>query len=142
MRKKTGNRTRENKALVRRYFSAYDTGDVNAVMKFVHPKHVHHPGGGKTMDFTQRKSDDAVFFKAFSKIHTTVEDQIAEGDKVASRVTMEVDHTGEYQKIPPTGRRIRISFIDIGRVSSGMIIEEWTEFDMLSILQQLTPRKE
>ena len=94
------------------------------------------------MDFTQRKSDDAVFFKAFSNIHTTVEDQIAEGDKVASRVTMEVDHTGEYQKIPPTGRRIRISFIDIGRVASGMIIEEWTEFDMLSILRQLMPRKE
>ena len=133
----------QNKALIQRYFSAYDTGDMNAVLRFVDANHVYHPpGGGEPLDFTARKGDEAVFFKAFSKIHTTVEDQIAEGDKVASRVTMEVDHTGEYQKMPPTGRRIRISFIDIGRVSSGMIIEEWTEFDMLSILQQLTPRKE
>jgi len=54
---------------------------------------------------------------------------------------MEADHTGEYHKIPPTGRRTRITFIDIARVASGRIVEEWTEFDMMSILQQLMPKK-
>jgi len=131
----------QNKALIQRYFSAYDTGDMNAVLRFVDANHVYHPpGGGEPLDFTARKGDEAVFFKAFSKIHTIIEDQIAEGDKVVSRVTMEADHTGEYQKIPPTGRRTRITFIDIARVASGRIVEEWSEFDMMSILQQLRPK--
>src|SRR3972149_4742059 len=95
---------KRNKALIQQYFKAYDTGDINAVLGFVDPNHVHHPpGGGESLNFTERRDDDTIFFKAFSRIHTTVEDQIAEGDKVASRVTMEADHTGEYQKIPPTG---------------------------------------
>jgi predicted ester cyclase len=134
--------TKQNKALIQRYFSAYDTGDMNAVLRFVDANHVYHPpGGGEPLDLTARKGDEAVFFKAFSKIHTIIEDQIAEGDKVVSRVTMEADHTGEYQKIPATGRRTRITFIDIARVASGRIVEEWSEFDMMSILQQLRPKK-
>jgi predicted ester cyclase len=132
----------QNRALIRRYFGAYDTGDPDAVLRFVDANHVYHsPGGGEPMGLTARKADETVFFKAFTHIHTVVEDQIAEGDKVVSRVVMEADHTGEYQKIPPTGRRIRITFIDIARVVSGRIIEEWTEFDMASILQQLAPKK-
>jgi predicted ester cyclase len=132
----------QNKALIRRYFSAYDTGDPDVVLKFVDAKHVYHPpGGGQPLDFTGRKEDEAVFFKAFSGIHTIVEDQIAEEDKVVSRVTMEADHTGEYQHIPPSARRARITFIHIARVASGKIVEEWTEFGMISILQQLRQGK-
>jgi predicted ester cyclase len=128
--------------LIQRYFSAYETGNMDAVWRFVDANCVYHPqGGGEPLNFNARKDDEAVFFKAFSGIHTIIEDQIAEGDKVASRVTMEADHTGEYQKIPPTGKRTRIRFIDIARVASGRIVEEWTEFDMMSILQQLTPKK-
>jgi predicted ester cyclase len=131
----------QNKALIQRYFSAYDTGDMNAVLRFVDANHVYHPpGGGEPLDFTARKGDESVFFKAFSRIHTIIEDQIAEGNKVVSRVTMEADHTGEYQKIPPTGRRTRITFIDIARVVSGRIVEDWSEFDMMSILRQLRPK--
>ena len=138
LRKEVDDLRKKNKALIRRYFSAYDTGDQEAVLRFVDANHVYHPpGGGEPLDFAARKSDDAVFFRAFSRVHTIIEDQIAEGDKVASRVTMEADHTGEYQKIPPTGKRIKITFIDIARVASGRIVEEWTEFDMMSILQQL-----
>jgi len=127
-----------NKTLIRRYFSAYDTGDQEAVLRFLDAKHVYHPpGGGQPLGYAARKDDEAVFFKAFSRIHTTVEDQVAEGDKVVSRVKMEADHIGEYQEIPPTGTRTRFTFIDIARVASGTIVEEWAEFDMMSILQQL-----
>jgi predicted ester cyclase len=139
---KNGNeRIKRHKALIRQYFRAYDTDDINAVLKFIHQNHVHHPGAGAPMSFVQRKRDDEVFFKAFSKIHTTVEDLIAEGNKVVSRVTMEADHTGEYQGLRPTGKRIKITFIDIARIAFGKIVEEWTEFDMLSIIQQLGPKQ-
>jgi hypothetical protein len=130
----------QNKALIQRYFSAYDTGSQEAVLRFLDAKHIYHPpGGGQPLDYAARKGDEAFFFKAFSGVHTTVEDQVAEGDKVVSRVTMEADHTGEYQKIPPTGKRTRFTFIDIARVAFGKIVEEWAEFDMMSILQQLRP---
>jgi len=133
--------TDKNKMLIQRYFSAYDTGDQEAVLRFLDAKHVYHPpGGGPPMGYAARKNDEAFFFKAFSRIRTTVEDQVAEGDKVVSRVTMEADHTGEYQNIPPTGTRTRFTFIDIARVVAGTIVEEWAEFDMMTILQQLRPR--
>jgi len=128
----------QNKMLIQRYFSAYDTGEQEAVLRFLDAKHVYHPpGGGPPMGYAARKNDEAFFFKAFSRIHTNVEDQIAEGDKVVSRVIMEADHTGEYQNIPATGTRTKFTFIDIARVASGTIVEEWAEFDMMSILQQL-----
>jgi predicted ester cyclase len=131
----------QNKTLIQRYFSAYDTGDPEAVLRFLDVKHIYHPpGGGQPLGYAARKDDEAVFFKAFSRIHTTVEDQVAEGDKVVSRVIMEADHAGEYQKIPPTGKRTKFTFIDIARVASGRIVEEWAEFDMMSILQQLRPK--
>lgn len=139
--KKANYQNRKNKALIKRYFSAYDTDDMNAVLKFVHPNHVHHPGAGEPMNFAQRRYDDAFFFRAFSKIHAIVEDQIGEGSKVVSRVTMEANHTGEYQGIRPTGKRIKITFIDIARITSGKIVEEWTEFDMMSIIRQLEPKQ-
>jgi len=137
-RKGIDDQRKKNKALIRRYFSAYDKGNIDAVFRFVDPRHVYHPpGGGEHLDLPGRKEDEAVFFRAFSGIHTTIQDQIAEEDKVVSRVTMETNHTGKYQKIPPTGRRARITFIDISPIRRGKIVEEWTEFDMMSILQQL-----
>jgi predicted ester cyclase len=112
------------------------------VWKFLDAKHVYYPpGGSEPMDLEGRKRDELFFFEAFSNIHTTVNDQVAEADNVASRVTMLADHTGEYQKIPPTGNRVQFVFIDISRVVSGKIVEEWAEFDMMSILQQLKPKK-
>jgi predicted ester cyclase len=128
----------ENKVLIRAYFHAYDLGDVNAIWSFLDSQHKYYPpAGSEPMELAARKHDEMFFFRAFSNIRTTVEDQIAEGDRVASRVTMYADHTGEYQSIPPTGKRAKFVFIDICRISKGRIIDEWAEFDMGSILQQL-----
>jgi predicted ester cyclase len=130
-----------NKTITRRYFKAYQTGDVDAVMEFIDPNYVLQPGtGGEPMNFEQRKRDELVFFSAFSNIQTIVEDQIAEGDKVASRITMYCTHTGQYQRIPATGKRIAITYIDIALIKAGKIIEEWVEFDMMNILQQISVR--
>jgi predicted ester cyclase len=128
----------ELKTTVRRYFKAYETGDIEAVMKFIDPNYVLHPGGeGEPMNFDERKRDEMVFFSAFSNIQAIVEDQIAEGNKVVSRITMRCTHTGEYQGIPATGKRITITYIDIDLMKGGRIVEEWVEFDMMNILQQI-----
>jgi predicted ester cyclase len=66
-------------------------------MKFIGSDYVLHPGGGgKLMNSDERKRDEMVFFRAFSNIQAVVEDQIAENDKVANRITMHCTHTGEY----------------------------------------------
>ncbi len=126
------------KALIRRYFETYSLHRPEEVMAFVHPDHVYHPpGGGEPMDRRGRQADEAPFFAAFTDIVSVVEDQIAEGDRVASRVTMHCTHAGSYGGIAATGRRIAIPFIDISRIRDGKIVEEWNEFDMRSILRQL-----
>ena len=127
-----------NKALARRYFKAYETGDIDAVMRFIGSGYVLHPGaGGEPMNSEGRKRDEMVFFSAFFNIQANVEDQIAEGDEVANRITMRCTHTGEYQGIPASGKQITITYIDVIVVESGKIVEEWVEFDLLSILRQI-----
>jgi steroid delta-isomerase-like uncharacterized protein len=135
--------TEVNKAVARRYFEAYGTGDIDAVMQFVDRNYVLHPGGGeKTMNFDERRRDELVFFSAFSDIQAVVEDQIAEGDKVVSRITMHCTHTGTYQGIPATGKQITITYTDIALFKARKIVEEWVEFDMMSILRQISVRKD
>jgi len=131
-----------NKTVARRYFKAYETGDIEAVIEFVDANYTLHPGGEEEpMNFDERKRDEMVFFSAFSNIQAIVEDQIAEGDKVASRITMHCTHTGEFRGIPATGKRITITYIDIALIKAGKIVEEWVEFDMMNILQQISVRK-
>ncbi len=129
------------KAVARRYFEAYNTQRPDAVMAFVHLDHVYHPPGvAEPMDRRGRQKDEAPFFAAFSDIESVVEDQVAEGDIVATRITMRCTHTGSFHDRPATGRRIVIPFIDFSRVRDGKILEEWAEFDMLGLLQQLEPK--
>jgi predicted ester cyclase len=132
--------TELNKELARRYFKAYSTGDIDAVMKFVGSGYILHPGGnGESMTSVQRRADEMVFFRAFSNILTVVEDQIAENDKVANRITMICTHTGEYHDIPATGKRIVIPYIDITQFKARKIVEEWVEYDTANILKQIQP---
>jgi steroid delta-isomerase-like uncharacterized protein len=131
-----------NKAIARSYFEAYSTRDIDAVMKFIGSDYVLHPGGsGESMNSDERKRDEMVFFKAFSNVQAVVEDQIAENDKVANRITMYCTHTGEYQGVPATGKRIAITYIDITLFKAGKIVEEWVEYDTMNILQQIRVRK-
>jgi predicted ester cyclase len=53
---------------------------------------------------------------------------------------MHCTHTGEYQDIPATGKRIAITYIDIALIKAEKIVEEWVEFDMMNILQQISAR--
>ncbi len=133
----------QNKKIALEYFAAYETGDLNVVMQFIADEYVLHPGGdGKRMNAKERMKDEAVFFSAFSRLNVAVEDQIAERDRVANRVAMSGVHTGEYQSILPTRKRVNFPYIDILQFKAGKIIAEWVEFDTQSILRQLGRRKE
>jgi predicted ester cyclase len=126
------------KSVIRRYIKSYETGNLDNIKAFLHPSHVYYPpGGGKPMNLEERMDDEIFFFKAFSDIKTSIEDIIAEGDKVACRIAMHCTHAGEYHGIKATNKRIAISYTDITHLKDGRILKEWAEFDMMSIYNQL-----
>lgn len=130
------------KQVVRRYVKAYDTGDQGRVSSFLHPRHVFcQQGGGKPMGREERIRDERSFFSAFSDISTKVLDIIGQGDRVACRVEMRCTHTGEYQGVRATNRRVTINYMEILQVSEGKILKEWVEFDPKSISDQLSGRR-
>lgn len=113
------------KKLIRAYIKSYETGNLNNVAGFLHPSHTYYPpGGGKTMGLEERMEDERFFFSSFSDIKTNVEDQVAEGDKIASRISMHCTHTGDYQGIGPTNKRIVITYMDIALLKDGKIYKE------------------
>jgi predicted ester cyclase len=77
------------------------------------------------------------FIDAVSEFQETVEDQIAEGDKVATRISGRGTHSGEVMGAAPTGKKLTWSALVLSRFVDGKIAEEWVETDGLSLLQQL-----
>jgi steroid delta-isomerase-like uncharacterized protein len=74
---------------------------------------------------------------AFPDLHFEVQDQVAEGDKVATRWVMYGTHKGEFQGIPASGARLEMTGITIFRIANGKLIEGWTSEDTLGMMQQL-----
>jgi len=74
---------------------------------------------------------------AFPDIHFTIEDQIADRDKVVTRWTYRGTHKGEFQGINPTGKQISVTGIDIDHIANGKVVECWPIIDELGMLQQL-----
>jgi steroid delta-isomerase-like uncharacterized protein len=72
----------------------------------------------------------------FPDLHFTIEDQVAEEDRVVTRWTARATHTREYQGIPPTGKQYVMTGIDIDRIANGKIVECWAIQDQLGLLQQ------
>lgn len=131
--------TEDNKALVNRYFhAAWNQGNPAVIDElFAATFHAHNPAvpnGGSREGFKQFNS---VFCSAFPDLRISQDDVIAEGDQVMTRFTAHGTHRGELQGIPPTGKQMTITGIEIVRVSGGKIVEAWSEFDQLGMLQQL-----
>jgi steroid delta-isomerase-like uncharacterized protein len=126
----------EAKALARR---SWEILDDPGILDEVYPSDLvwHEP------DRDLRGSEEAKRFlsaykAAFPDLHATVEDVIAEGDKVVTRWTVRGTHQGETEEFgPPTDRQVELEGITIHRVEDGKIAEEWERYDNLGVMQQL-----
>ena len=78
-----------------------------------------------------------MFRGAFPGSYFTVEDMVAEGDKIATRKTFHGTHEGEFMVIPPSGRVVSMGLIDIVRIYDGRVVEHWAMGDSLGLMQQL-----
>jgi steroid delta-isomerase-like uncharacterized protein len=129
--------TEENKASIRRFLMELDK-DLSAVGEFFSPDCVAHlPGSHGPANREGFKQFVTSLYTAFPDLRHTVEDQIAEGDKVVTRLTARGSHQGSFQGVGPTGRQVAIRDIMITRIKAGQIIELWAQFDALGLLQQL-----
>jgi len=74
---------------------------------------------------------------AFHGLHVTIDDIMADGNKVIARFTARGTHNGEFMSVPPTGKTITLTAIEIFRVKDGKIVELWGEVTMRGLMQQL-----
>ena len=77
------------------------------------------------------------FLNAFPDSRFTIDDMVAEEDRVVTKKTLVGTHTGDLGEIPATGKRVTLQYVDIMRVRNGKIVEHWLSMDQLSLLQQL-----
>jgi steroid delta-isomerase-like uncharacterized protein len=129
--------TEQSKHLVLKVYDLLNRGDSAGIGELVTPDYVEHdplPGQG-----TGREGvvDRFSMIAGALAPRFTVEDVIAEGDKVAVRWTNAGTHVGEFAGIPATGRSFEIGGIDVYRVADGSICEHWHVIDQLSMLGQL-----
>jgi predicted ester cyclase len=80
----------------------------------------------------------ATFRSAFPDLTCAIEDQIAEGDRVATRFRAQGTHEGETEELgPPTGKRVEITGITLERFSEGRVVESWDSYDAMGMMRQL-----
>lgn len=126
-----------NKAVIRRVVEEVVNKHDLSVLAELYPDCVYNtPTTGELRGEAHRKFIASVL-AAFPDCQETINDQMAEGDKVATRVSFTGTHKGTFMDIPPTGKRITITGVCIDRIVNGKIVEEWGEWDMLGLMQQL-----
>lgn len=128
----------ENKAVVRRGIEeVWNQKNVAIVDEIAAPDYVSHNPAMTTHGLEQYKQLVMMYFAAFPDLHLTIEDEIAEGDKVVTRVTARGTHQGSFMGIPPTGKHAVVTGIVIDRFANGKTVEAWNNLDDLGLLQQL-----
>ena len=129
----------ENRAQMRRFVEeVINTGDVDLVPGFVHEDFVDHdPPPGASPDISGLGRAFTRVRASFPDFHATVEDLVAEGDRVAYRWTFRGTHLGDFGGIPPTGRVASWEVIGIARFAEGKMVERWQRLDTVGLLGQL-----
>jgi steroid delta-isomerase-like uncharacterized protein len=125
-----------NKAVSRRVFDVFNSGTVEDLEEIFAPDFVNHdPSAPPGVEGARQQI--LLYRSAFRDLAVKVEDQIAEGDRVATRWSARGTHEGDLLGIAPTGKKTTATGITIDRIDGGKIVESWTNWDTLGLLQQL-----
>jgi predicted ester cyclase len=127
----------QNKAIVRRFYEALVANDLAALNEVLASDLVAYSYGAPGPQSREMHLQGISAWNVAFETDFTIEDQIAEGDKVATHVTMYAVHSrGDFQGHPPTGKQIEIGGVTIERIKDGKIVERWVYSDRLGVLQQ------
>lgn len=129
----------QNKALVRRFYEEIDKGNISILDELLAADYIDHsppPFPGLAPGREGVKQSFRLFQQATPGSHR-IEDQIAEGDKVVTRLTSTGKHEGDLPGAPRTGNEMKVTSITIHRIANGKLVEKWSEKDMIGLLQQI-----
>jgi predicted ester cyclase len=129
-----------NKAVSRRWIDVFNERDDAGEAEVRAPDYVAHAPA--SLEPAPLDSDAwtrflAGFVEGFPDLRLTVEDAVGEADLVAQRVHFEGTHTGEFQGLPPTNRKVSFSGLELNRFVDGRVAEHWFQLDALTLLQQV-----
>lgn len=130
----------DTKAVMRRYYDeAWNGRDLSVLDAVLAPDYLNHspfapglPTGPEGVPIVMQ-----VMWAAFPDLTFTVEDMVAEGDRVVTRSVLRGTHQGDFAGAPPTGRPIEVGMISIERIAGGRIVEHWRVSEELAMLRQL-----
>lgn len=133
------NKTQENKALIQRLYDEYfDKWNLAVANELIAPNFICHAIPANLPPGPQGFNQFYAWLRAaFADIRFTVNDLFGENDKVAIRWTWHCTHTGEYNGIAPTGKKISVQGIAIYRIDNNQAVERWVQLDIAGMLQEI-----
>src|ERR687893_503533 len=129
----------ENKAIFRRYAEEVGNQHNLEIVDEIFERYIAHQPDGSTLERGPEdvKRFQGEFFSAFSDFHISIEEQIAEGDKVVSHYTIRGTHQGDFRGMAPTGKEIELKGVTTFRFSpEGKVVETWDSYDQMSLMRQ------
>ncbi|MEV5826266.1 ester cyclase [Spirillospora sp. NPDC052242] len=129
----------ENKELVRRFYREIDAGNLESMDEIVAEDYLDHSPPPFPISASGREGLKEVFrmfWEATPGTHE-IQDQVAEGDKVVTRLLCRGVHEGDLPGIPATGNEMLMSATVIHRIENGRLAEKWSDKDLVRLLQQL-----
>lgn len=128
----------ENKAIILRHWEeVVSKGKLDLIDEIFAPDFVAHEADQDIRGPEGVRQFILMLRAAFPDLQVTVEDVLAEGDKVVQRWSAHGSHQGELMGLAPSGKRISVAGITISRFEGGKVAEEWELYDMMSMMQQL-----
>jgi len=128
----------DNKNIVRRFFEEGPSkGDLSAANELLAPNFALHTPLPSAPGIQGMNDVITACRAAFEHLNVTIDDMLADGDRVAARFTACGMHKGAFMGLPPTGKSITMTGIEIFRIENGKIAELWGEANLLGLMQQL-----
>jgi predicted ester cyclase len=133
------NRT-ANVAAVRRFWQGFNTHNLDLWDEVCAPEFINHDASLPTPDAdlaTIKQTIQTLLLTAFPDIQAEEQDLVAQGDKVVVRRIWRGTHRGELMGLAPTGKAVSCTGMALSRLREGKLVEQWVNFDLLSLLQQV-----
>jgi steroid delta-isomerase-like uncharacterized protein len=129
----------DNKAIARRFLEGFNTGNPAIAAEIVAPNFTNQDPSTPPLPAGPEGYNQllATYRGIYPDIHMTIDDLIAEGDKVVCRWTARGTNTGPLMGMPPTGKQATVTGISVLTITNGQVVEQRTNWDALGMLQQL-----
>jgi steroid delta-isomerase-like uncharacterized protein len=134
--------TKKNKELIRKYYSEWNElaggpAKLRSLADKYYPPSYSYHSSSEDLNREQAILAFLSFITAFPDVNYSIDDMVAEGDKVVTRYTLKGTHKGTYMGIPATGKKVMMKGVFVDRIDRGKVLEEWGVGDEASLMTQL-----